>query len=254
MLHIDRDHPTFLLQAKVQEICNPFLKQQGLKYFQYLRCYSDGSFSLLTTETGFFDLMSALPRAPVIYSSFTEEHESKHSYWFLWDEELPAVPVQLVRERLKLFHGVTLVRRAKDYYDMIAFALPDAHRNIGSFYLNKYQVMEQFIQMFEKESQDLIRGITEQPIIVPAPYRDSNYHKICLKNGRIEITSPNGLVHITAQELTCLRLLLQGQTYKQIAAIMRVSPRTVETYIKRIKERSGMLTRHDLESLVTVCQ
>lgn len=253
-MKITRDHPTFLVKPALQRICEPFFQQHGFSYFQYLRCYPDGSFSLMATETGFFELYDTLPRAPVIYSSFTQEHENQHSYWFSWDEELPAGPVQLVREKLHLHHGMTLMRRSKHYYDMIAFALPSTRLNVASFYMSKYKAMEQYILEFDKNHSDLIQNIHHQSIVIAEPFKDVNYQKICLHKGRLELQSPLGLVHITSQELACLRMLLQGQTYKQIGKMLELSPRTVETYIGRLKDRTGIQNRHELKALISLCQ
>lgn len=253
MIQIQRDHPTFLLKPQIKALTASFLHQHGFNYFQYLRCFNDGAFSFLTNETGIFELLSLLPPMPVVYSSFTEEHEQQHSYWFLWDEELPAIPVQIVREQLHLHHGLTLVRRSKEYYDMIAVALPSPRLNVGSFYMTKYKAIEHFIQQFDRNHQDIIRDINKNPIIVPQPYRDANYKKICLHKGRIEVQGPHGLIHITSQELACLRMLQQGQSYKHIAKALSLSPRTVETYISRLKERSGIPNRQDLGRLISIC-
>lgn len=253
MLKIAGDHPTLQLKNKIEEICSHFLKEHGFNYFQYLRCYKDGSCSLLTNETGLFESFTQMPAVPLIYSSYTDEHEKLHSYWFLWDEELPSFPVNFAREKFNLHHGLTLVRRSKDYYDMIAVALPQEKRNIASFYLTKHKLIEQFINRFDKTQYALIQHINKNPLILPAPNRDENYRKMCLQRGRIELIGRFGAFYITSRELTCLRLLLQGATDKQIAQILHLSHRTVETYLARIKQRSGSTCRQDLEDLIAVC-
>lgn len=253
MIRIEGNHPTLQLKDKVQEICTHFLAQHGFNYFQYLRCNKDGSCSLLTNETGLFESFSQMPAIPLIYSSYTEEHEKLHSYWFLWDEELPAFPVNFAREKFNLHHGLTLVRRAKDYYDMIAVALPEPRRNITSFYLTKHKIIEQFINRFDKTQHDLILHINKNPLVLPTPNRDENYRKMCLSHGRIEILGRHGAFYITARELTCLRLLLQGATSKEIAQVLHLSHRTVETYFNRIKLRSGVVSRAGLADLISIC-
>lgn len=253
MLKIPSDHPTFQLKDTIQKLCSAFFNQHGFNYFQYLRCYKDGSCSLLANETGMVEYFSQVANEPVVFSSYMVEHEKLHSYWFLWDEELPSFPVNLAREKFNLHHGLTLVRRSKNYYDMIAVALPEYKRNIVSFYLTKHKVIEQFINLFDKNHYDLISYINRHPLILPKPYRDSNYQKICLPNGRIEVVGSQGAFYLTSKEVACLRLVLQGITDKQIAQILHLSPRTVETYLNRIKSRSGALYRSDLEEFISIC-
>lgn len=45
---LSQNHPVFQLSENVSEACQNFLTTHGLNYFQYLRCYKDGSFSLFT--------------------------------------------------------------------------------------------------------------------------------------------------------------------------------------------------------------
>ena len=253
MLKIARDHPTIQLKSKIQNIADPFLKQHGFNYFQYLRCFNDGSCSTLTNHTGLFECLPDYSNKPVVFSSFTEEHEKLHSYWFMWEEELPSFPVQLAKEKFNLHHGLTLVRRSKNYYDMIAVALPEKRSNIASFYLTKQKAIEQFIKTFDTNHQDLLQYITKNPLILPQQSRDVNYDKICLSKGRIEVSGRFGITYLTTQELACVRLLLQGASAKEIANNLHISHRTVETYFARIKQRSGLTSRNELGTLLSTC-
>jgi DNA-binding CsgD family transcriptional regulator len=244
------DHPTRLTRGKVQEVTNHFLSAMGFSYFQYLRCFADGSASLLTNNTGLIEHFAYANNSPVIFSSFEKEHENAHSYWFMWDEELPEHPVSLAREKLSIYHGLTLVRRSKNYYDMIAVGLPCEQANPGGFYLNKLQAIEQFIKEFDCDNKALLETINKNPIALPEPYRDANYQSMCLTQGKVVVKGREGLTHITAQELACLRLLMQGASHKNIAKELVVSPRTVETYLHRVKIRTGFSSRHELERMM----
>jgi DNA-binding CsgD family transcriptional regulator len=246
-LKLSHAHPIFTLKNRVQELTKNFLNSFGFNYFQYLRCFSDGSLSLLTNNTGLIEYFQQIDNAPVVFSSFTKEHENSHSYWFLWDEALPSSPVQFAREKYNLHNGITLVRRYKDYYDMIAVALPNEHANAASFYLNKLKAIEQFINRFDKENKDLLIHINDNKLYLPTSYRDINYSNLCFNNGRVRISGYFGITHITAQELTCLRLLFQGCSYKEIAKLTNLSPRTIETYINRVKQRTGFTSRFEIE-------
>lgn len=253
MLKLSRDNPTLQLKAAIGKICGPFLNQHGLSYFQYLRCFPDGLFSLLTNHTGCFEEFSQMKNTPLIYSSFTSEHEQNHAYWFLWDEELPDFPVNYVREKHGLHHGLTLVRRSKNYYDMIAVALPHAKRNIGSYYLSKQKAIETFINEFEMNNRELIDKTSKIPIILPEPCRDRNYHKICLSSGNITLLGAEGYFQLTTQELSCIKLLKQGLSYKEIGKQLSISWRTVETYLSRAKQKSRTTSRKALIRLLDTC-
>ena len=155
-IEIALDHPIFTLKDKVQEASSFLLETFGFNYFQYLRCYADGSINCLTNNTGLFECAKEYDDQPIVFSSYEDEHENLPFYSFLWDEALPpTAPLQLAREKLNLHNGLTLVRRTKHYYDMIAVALPYEHSNPGSFYLNKIKIIEQFIYDFDKQKLGL---------------------------------------------------------------------------------------------------
>lgn len=247
-IDIDIDHPIFTLKDKVQEASCFLLETFGFNYFQYLRCYADGSINCLTNNTGLFEIAKEYHDQPIVFSSFEEGHKNVPFYWFLWDEALPpTAPVQLAREKLNFHNGLTWVRRTKDYYDMIAVALPYEHSNPGSFYLNKIEMIEQFIYDFDKKNQDLLHVMDKSAIALPKAYRDVNYQDMCLSEGKINVRGKAGMTYLTTQELACLRFFLQGLSYKQIAQMLEISPRTVETYLIRVKQRTNYTSYSELE-------
>lgn len=252
-LRIALNNPVFTLKEKVQELSNDFLKNFGFNYFQYLRCYADGSIGLLTNNTGLIEYVQQIDNLPVVYSSYAKEYENTHSYWFLWDDSLPKFPVQLAREKFNFHNGITMVRRSQHYYDMIAVALPTEHPNAASFYLNKLKIIEQYINDFERNHRDLITMMNKNKIALPNVYRDTNYEMLCLANGRVNVYGKYGMTYITSQELACLRILFQDASYKEIAQCLGLSPRTVETYISRVRQRTGFKTGFEIDRALSLC-
>ena len=154
-IEIDLSHPIFTLKGKIQEASSFLLETFGFNYFQYLRCYADGSINCLTNNPGLFEYTKEYHEKPIVFSSYEDENENKPTYCFLWDEALPpTAPVQLAREKFNFHNGFTLVRRSKNYYDMIAVALPYEHAQPGSFYLSKLKTIEQFIYDFDRKNKD----------------------------------------------------------------------------------------------------
>ena len=90
----------------------------------------------------------------------------------------------------------------------------------------------------------------DNPILLPEPYRDINYQKICLTQGKFAVLGKEGMTYITAQELACLRLFVKGMSYKYIALILGISHRTVETYLQRVKQRTKCSSRTELEQII----
>ncbi|MFF0747383.1 response regulator transcription factor [Streptomyces sp. NPDC004111] len=51
---------------------------------------------------------------------------------------------------------------------------------------------------------------------------------------------------LSARELQILRLLLDGSTYPAIAHHLRLSPHTVDTYLRRIRAKTGASNQFQL--------
>lgn len=251
-IKIALDHPIFTLKDKVQQASCLLLETFGFNYFQYLRCYADGSINCLTNNPGLFEHIKDYHNQPIVFSSYEDTHENVPFYWFLWDEALPpSAPLQLAREKLNFHNGLTLVRRTKNYYDMIAVALPYEHPNPGSFYLNKIKSIEQFIYDFDKHNKDLLHIMDKSAIALPKVYRDVNYQDMCLSQGKIKVRGKAGeMTYLTTQELACIRYVVQGLSSKQIAHLLEISPRTVETYLIRAKQRTGYTSYAELEWVI----
>ncbi|MCE2715784.1 MAG: helix-turn-helix transcriptional regulator [Pseudomonadota bacterium] len=249
MIKIANNHPLLQLGPKVKESSNDFFKTYNLNYFQYLRCYRDGSIACLLSDPSLFlkFINSSYIDKPVVFSSMAKEQ----SYWFLWDEKLPREPIVLAKEEKNWNHGLTLVKRYPDYYDMIAVAMSEASSSSSSYYMSHLETIKTFMINFPMHAPDLFQAIVKNPIFLPEQNRDINYQKMCLKGDQ---RRSFGNVHITPQELKCLTLRLQGFSHKEIANMCDLSSRTVETYLNRIKSRSGFSNKRKLRELLQACK
>lgn len=250
MIKLESKHPLLQMAPKIREASDLFLNTHGFNYFQYLRCYKDGNVSFLLSDPSLFLKFIHLD-TPLIFSSFKQNHIQQQSYWFLWDEELSHAPIKLAREEHQWHHGLTLVKRRDDYYDMIAVAMAKDCPNAASYYMNRMPAIEQFMTGFSKHAPHLFKTMMNTPILLPEENRDLNYQQLCLpKDNRVQF----GNAYITVQELKCLTMRLQGSSYKEIASAHQLSPRTVETYLNRIKTRSGISNKAQLQELIHYCK
>lgn len=80
----------------------------------------------------------------------------------------------------------------------------------------------------------------ESDIEEPTKNERPTQRRISLNNGH----------YLTQREAECITLALQGLTMKKIAAQLELSPRTVEYYLKRIKERMGVKNKKELLQFV----
>lgn len=237
---IPLDHFIFKSSTDLAAACQNFFNKSGISYFQYYRSYDDGSISAMLTNTQTMKKFIELDFPS--FSSFKESDKYKPDYWFMWDEELPWLPVQIGREN-GLYHGLTLIRRGESYYDMIGFAMSEERSNAASYYMTNMDMLNNFIASFEKDHVELIKESERSRILVPEVNRDPNYKKLCLDSNQRFIIEDS---YITSREYSCLRLRNQGMSAKEIARILSISPRSVEAYFARIRDRTR---RYNLDEI-----
>src|SRR4051812_28534628 len=117
---LDVTHPSFYLAEKIDLVCKDFLTNYRLSFFQYLRNYPDGSFCLITNYPAY--LLDIIKNGYPIFSSYEQKHHICQNYTYLWEEALPAVYRSSAESQHSLFHGISLVKRNRDFYDVVSYA------------------------------------------------------------------------------------------------------------------------------------
>ena len=249
-LHLDSNHSLFGLSPKVAEFFNDFSKQEDLSYFQFARYYTDRTELALLSRVDL--LQKFLDRGWSSLSSIKEENKSRCTYTFYWDEELPETPVSLARASCNIHHGMTILRRSHNFYDMIAFARDKPCSNPGGYYLTRLKALEDFTFSFERAFGDILKNPRPHLMAPPPHQQDPNGPLIFLGNRNIEIQGRTGPSHITPREFDCLQLWTRRLTLKEIARFLEISPRTVETLLERSRIRTG-LSLPELSRILKVC-
>ncbi|MEI8055402.1 MAG: helix-turn-helix transcriptional regulator [bacterium] len=67
---------------------------------------------------------------------------------------------------------------------------------------------------------------------------------------RYKLGAKHGGRYFTKREAECMACLLKGKTIANVAAILKLSPRTVEYYIKNMKAKLLCRTKFELIDLV----
>lgn len=63
------------------------------------------------------------------------------------------------------------------------------------------------------------------------------------------LNTSQGEIKLTKREAECIYYLLKGRTYKEIAKILHLSHRTIETYLNNIRHKAGVASKEDLIKL-----
>jgi DNA-binding NarL/FixJ family response regulator len=144
----------------------------------------------------------------------------------------------IVDVSLKKGNGIDLIHRIRDRYPDVRILVwsmyPEnlyaerALRAGAQGYLHKGRATRQLLEA--------IRAVLAGNVYVSAELAGDLLHRVV--GGKTLERAPMEM--LSNRELEAFELIGQGQTTEKIAALMNVSPKTVETYRARIKEKLGL--------------
>lgn len=252
-IHLAEHHPSLTLSSHLDEALKSYFPNSPLSYFQYLKIHQDGAMSLLTNRPDWISCAMKRPERKV-YSCANVEYLDKDNYWFLWDHNLPDAPLALARE-YDIANGICFVERHQQHYYLTAFATSTKCQNAIDFYINKVPDFKNFITYFRNSNDALLSELDAHKINLSEKDQDPNTKTLLMNDNsprfRFPVHFRGRKSYITAQELACIQKLPLGKTAKQIAIELKMSPRTVESYFKRVMLRTGCQHKCDLIELLT---
>ncbi len=120
--------------------------------------------------------------------------------------------------------------------------------------ITEHKILER--KLLEMSGKRVFPGesISEKLFSVPIIEEINRLHKISeyLRGERKKYTfiCKNKEIMLSARQLQCVVLILQGKTNKQIGKLLRLSPRTIEYYLNLIKEKFGCETKNHLLEII----
>jgi DNA-binding CsgD family transcriptional regulator len=240
----------------VNDFCAPILNPLGITYFNYLKIYSDSSRELLTNNAAWIDhfYQNELYKS---VGAIDIEHLLPKGY-FLWSELSTEDPIyQCGRKSFNIDNGITIVIKRKDVTHLYIFASYRNNVNINNFYVKNIDLLQRFILYFTDKASDLIKQaaknriyLPEKQIITPTiPIRDpllsefdreKFYHQTTID--KYYLLGESDDFYLTAKQAQCAAYFAQGATAKQCAKALHLSPRTVESHLKEVKDKIFDLT------------
>lgn len=141
-------------------------------------------------------------------------------------------------ERYNVKKRIYFGYRHKEYLELSGFGSQTHGNDFYDLCIQNLPTFRSFINYFKIQAKDLIEKAQKEAVYlcplseqknIPSPRQDFvrydffNKRKIVLR--------------LTAQEAACLQSLAHGKTFKETAKLLTLSPRTVESYIRNIKNK-----------------
>ena len=158
-----------------------------------------------------------------------------------------------------IYHGISVSFCLNDYADIYVFATENSDKKIIDFYLNHFHLLKRFIIYYRHNARKIIQeAFMHNTVELKKPIQIGNacvatqldhFRKQIMPRKMIIDSGPDRIA-FTARETECLYYLLEGKSAADIANILVVSPKTVESCLKRIRLRAGCRNKSELLSFV----
>ena len=260
MLQISDHHPVTAMPAQVNRICEPLFQRSPISYFEYVKIYNNGQGIKLDTKEGFL---------PYIYNSGNRLNLSTIDKFnrcqFISTRNLPSGIdkksldiIQMLSCRFDIDNVFTFRICQGDVLELISFATDRRDDwSVVNYYYSHIDFLENFISYFKIKASNLIAVLEKSHNILF--YNDFINHIDYFSkdvscnddnNSYPEIIfCDNGKTSLTKREWECLKHIAHGRTAKEIARILLISYRTVESYIDNVKQKVGCNSKSELSDI-----
>lgn len=233
---------------KINEICSPLSVYLNIPVFTYYCIEADGRFVYITNAIEFHEFYfqnklyvgnpyfghPALFRSGQTISPCTMDEESK----------------KILNSRFKADHFFLTLNANEEKVEGFIFANENVGQEKEVHYIEQLGLLEKFGKYFKNEAKDLIGKMhADQFNALDAlgKERFEAYQPIPLSNHNPDVMKfLKAVTGLSRQELRCLELFKQGKSAQGTAAVMEISPRTVESYFESIKNKLGCSSKYDL--------
>lgn len=215
---------------EIKAVTSPLAKIE-LYHFSFCRIFMDGTKIYLTScpewmvyaYTKLYDTLQTNRTMDCYTAGFQP-----------WQGVLSPAILQTLKKEFDVDQGMTFIVKQSNSCDLFLFASTCDKEQVHRYYLNNSLQLKLFCWSFLEEAKTMIQKCHADRLILPKSL--SNHH---IANApQLNVDLPNSMLtaaQLSLQENICLQHFITGKTVKEIAKILALSPRTVETYITRAK-------------------
>lgn len=261
MLNMLMKHPSLSCADQISNICFP-LKKLNITYFAHVRISNGKKVSAIANHPNF---TQHYLQNQYFNADIHRVDEKNFGNFFVWDGiEFTGKSAQICREagEFGVHNPFTIIDRHETWIDYYHFANNSQNKQINQIYLTHLDLLNLFILHFKENIQqskilskayNFVFDIDSSPSIMFEEdftnfsrldfINSLSHHDI---NNRIKVESKI----LSKRQSDIVRLVVKGNTMKEIAKLLKLSPRTVEHYFEMIKIKLNVSSRSELMAKV----
>ena len=248
----------YSIQGRLKELCHPLSYNFGISTFAYLRFLKNGKILHITNNHAWLshyvshNLFNDVNR----YMYEINNIPNSGAGYYLRTGKI-SNNFNEVLEKFGLWHGLSIYIRYPEYTEAWCFATVSENHLIHDLYLNHINVLKHFILYFKSKGFDLLDHSDQSKLLItkttsfelinekPLEEKIKDFFKKT-KISSIVLGDSSKKNSISPREAECINHLSNGKSVKEIAHLLGISPRTVETYIESLKNKVGYTMKNDL--------
>jgi DNA-binding CsgD family transcriptional regulator len=233
------------IQPILINICSEFFRFLNLNYFAY-GFYNDGAHFTLRTN--------------LELCKYTLEHNLFSINSKVSQDRIRQIPLAQIKAFVNsgkpqdalhqcvfdfnIWNSLCIMLRKEHSLHWWTFGTDRNNYGILSEYVNKRPLFESFIRYFNHAAVDIINVNDNLKIIHPGyripaydPTYDNASQQLQTRFLKETMSPTNKKMYLTKREAECINYLGQGKTAKEVANLLKISPRTVEYYLQNARLR-----------------
>jgi DNA-binding CsgD family transcriptional regulator len=249
-MFISDNHISVKSGDDIRTICKPLFDRSDISFFIYCRFYDDGTLVSFPSNTAWHKHFMEKE----YFSNKLRMKEGLH----LWasHEQYSKATIE-ARKHFNIDNKFEIVERGANYYDVYGFASSKGKNRIIDYYINNIDYLKKFGLYFKNKAEKLIdtaRTVDNRLLIhhqivdceeeIMLEYVD-DFMRNRIKHYYVNTRYSSDL-YLTSRETQILLYTLQQRSAVDIGRIVGISPKTVESYLAKAKEKLGCETRPDL--------
>ncbi len=245
----DRLKKHAVLSEKATKLVRPFLEAFSFTHFTYFYIKADGSSACLTTGQEWLE--KYLNEKLYEHNPFLRHPKLCLTGWCF--NQPSNEKVQFLKSSLMMDESCTLLMGNKEISRGFSFGVsPRSHAFVKL--VNEQRIFYRFIQYFLQDGKKILSSLENNAVDIPSLIGSQFF--VSGINGSLKLATRDRLYkqiggtdnwkNLSLQERRMLVLYTQGYSAPMIADLMKLSPRTIETYIDTCKSKLDCFSRKEL--------
>lgn len=258
------------MSNKLSEICKPIFDNFGFSSFGYTRVFNDGCRLILETNKEWLEAYSKIDfrenndgESSLIYNLHNLSSRPHLEEFYI--QILTGAPKTELHKNLYtlgIWNSVSIYIHMNKFIEVYHLSTSkNDNSTIIDFCVNKKFLLARFFHYFREKISKLdlqkapcifdkaLIGVFDKKLISNSIVNNEHITNYLKQTSIEKYYLKTHDKFISKREAECLHYLSAGNSSKEIARILKLSPRTVESYINSVKVKTNAYSKHDLSMI-----